>query len=222
MGTLHLVRHGQASFGADDYDRLSPLGHQQCQRLGAHFAQQGKHFEAVLTGSLRRHRETHEGIAHGLAGLPAPLVWPGLNEYDSQAIVRAVYQGDMPPSNTAEGVKQHFRLLRSGLLAWMGAQVQPVGMPSFDDFCAGVRGALDHVRQTHSGDVLIVSSGGPISVAIGLVLGLAPEAIVALNLRLRNSAVSEFSFNPKQHQLLTFNTLPHLDQPGLADWVTYS
>ncbi|NDC60964.1 MAG: histidine phosphatase family protein, partial [Betaproteobacteria bacterium] len=25
MGTLYLVRHGQASFGADDYDQLSPL-----------------------------------------------------------------------------------------------------------------------------------------------------------------------------------------------------
>jgi broad specificity phosphatase PhoE len=69
---------------------------------------------------------------------------------------------------------------------------------------------------------LIVSSGGPISVAIGLVLGLAPEAIVALNLRLRNSAVCEFHFNPKAHHLLTFNTLPHLDDPALADWISYA
>jgi broad specificity phosphatase PhoE len=222
MGTLHLVRHGQASFGSDDYDRLSPLGHRQCERLGAHFALQGRRFEAVLTGTLRRHRESREGIAQGRGGLPEPLLWPGLNEYDSEAIVRSVYQQPMPPSDTAEGVKQHFRLLRSGLLAWMGAQVQPEGMPSFADFAAGVQGALDHVRLQHSGDVLIVSSGGPISVAIGLVLGLAPEAIVALNLRLRNSAVSEFSFNPKQHSLLTFNTLPHLDQPSLAEWVTYA
>ena len=222
MGTLYLVRHGQASFGAEDYDRLSPLGHQQCERLGAHFAQQGKRFDAVLTGSLRRHRESREGIAQGLGGLPEPLVWPGLNESNSEAIVRSVYQGHMPPSDTAEGVKQHFRLLRSGLLAWMGAQVQPQGMASFAEFRAGVLGALDHVRQQHSGEVLIVSSGGPISVAIGLVLGLAPEAIVALNLRLRNSALTEFTFNLKQHSLLTFNTLPHLDQPGLADWVTYA
>ena len=30
MGILYLVRHGQASFGEADYDRLSPLGHRQC------------------------------------------------------------------------------------------------------------------------------------------------------------------------------------------------
>ena len=39
-GTLYLVRHGQASFGADDYDQLSDLGHKQSVRLGEYFAQE--------------------------------------------------------------------------------------------------------------------------------------------------------------------------------------
>ena len=41
MGTLYLVRHGQASFGTDDYDLLSELGVRQCERLGEWFREHG-------------------------------------------------------------------------------------------------------------------------------------------------------------------------------------
>ena len=65
MGTLYLVRHGQASFGAADYDQLSPLGRQQSERLGAWFRERGLRFDAVLTGTLRRHAQTLAGIEAG-------------------------------------------------------------------------------------------------------------------------------------------------------------
>jgi broad specificity phosphatase PhoE len=78
------------------------------------------------------------------------------------------------------------------------------------------------VRRDCSGNVLLVSSGGPISTAVGQVLGTAPEVTIELNMRIRNSAVSEFNFSPKRHALMTFNTLPHLDDTALADWVTYA
>ena len=58
MGQLYLVRHGQASLGADDYDQLSPLGARQAQRLGEHWRAQGLRFDAVFTGTLKRHRQT--------------------------------------------------------------------------------------------------------------------------------------------------------------------
>ena len=66
MGTLYLVRHGQASFGADDYDQLSPLGLQQAQRLGAHWLAHGQRFDTVLMGTLRRHAQTLDGIAFNI------------------------------------------------------------------------------------------------------------------------------------------------------------
>ena len=82
--------------------------------------------------------------------------------------------------------------------------------------------ALAQVRQQTEGDVLLVSSGGPISTAVGQILGTTPETTIELNLRIRNSAVTEFSFTPKRHALQTFNTLPHLDQPEHASWITYA
>ena len=65
MSTLHLVRHGQASFGADDYDRLSELGWRQSRRLGEYWKGKGQQFDQIIMGTLRRHDETWRGIAEG-------------------------------------------------------------------------------------------------------------------------------------------------------------
>jgi broad specificity phosphatase PhoE len=222
MGTLYLIRHGQASFGAADYDQLSALGERQSVRLGEYFASKGLVFEAVLTGTLKRHAQTWEGIARGAGLQLAPVLWPGLNEYDSEAVIRAIHPAPLEKPGTPELVKHHFRLLRDGLTQWMNGAVQPAGMPSYAEFAHGVRSALDHVREHHSGNVLLVSSGGPISTAVGHVLGTAAQATIELNLRIRNSAVTEFAYTPKRHVLLTFNNLAHLDAPHYAGWETYA
>ncbi len=223
MGQLYLVRHGQASFGADDYDQLSELGQRQSRRLGEYFRAKGLAFDAVLMGSLKRHAQTWAGIRDGLGGTPEPLVWPGLNEYDSEAVIRAIHPGPLPRPDTPELYRHHFRLLRDGLAQWMAGTVTPRGMPSYVDFVAGITGALDHVkRQHHTQRVLLVSSGGPISTAVGHILGTPAETTIELNMRIRNSAVTEFAFTPKRHMLLTYNTLPHLDSAEHADWVTHA
>ncbi|MEO7940211.1 MAG: histidine phosphatase family protein, partial [Burkholderiaceae bacterium] len=113
-------------------------------------------------------------------------------------------------------------LLRDGLTQWMNGMVSPKGMPTYAVFAAGVRQVLDHVRQNLDGNVLLVSSGGPIATAVGQILGVAPETTIELNMRIRNCALSEFVFNPKRHALLSFNTLPHLDAAPYRDWVTYA
>jgi hypothetical protein len=68
----------------------------------------------------------------------------------------------------------------------------------------------------------MVSSGGPIAHAVGLVLGLTPAAVIDLNLRLRNSAVTEFQVTPKRHLLISFNAIGHLEQGLGPEWVTYA
>jgi broad specificity phosphatase PhoE len=181
-------------------------------------------FDAVITGTLRRHRQTWQGIAEGLGrSADDVLAWPGLNEYDAEALIASIHPGKLEKPDTPEMYRHHFRLLRDGLNAWMEGRAAPVGMPSYVDFVAGVTGALDHVRARHHGaKVLVVSSGGPIATAVGHVLGTPPATTVELNLRIRNSAVTEFAFTPKRHTLLTYNTLPHLDGPAYENWITYS
>ena len=228
MGTLYLVRHGQASFGADNYDQLSPLGTQQCQQLGRYFLAKGRQFDAVLSGTLVRHTQSLAAIVDGMGGPASALAQlpvlqlPGLNEYDSHAVITAVHPQPLAKPDSPELYRHHFRLLRQGLQAWMAGQTQPQGMPSYAVFAAGVAAALDHVRSQCSGHVLLVSSGGPIATAVGQVLGTAPAVSIELNMRLRNSAVTEFISNPKRHALLSFNSLTHLDAAAFVDWETYA
>jgi broad specificity phosphatase PhoE len=222
MGTLYLVRHGQASLGAKDYDQLSPLGERQCQLLGEYWRSRGLRFDAVLCGGLKRHAQSLAAISQGLgqADLPAAQIRPGLNEYDSEALIRSVFSGELERPNNAEAARRHFQLLREALRAWMAAQAQPQGMGSYAEFSAGVAAALTHAREQCEGHVLLVSSGGPISTALGQVLQSPSEVVIDLNLRIRNSAVTEFSFSPKRFALLTFNALPHLNSADTAALVS--
>ena len=222
MGTLYLVRHGQASFGAADYDQLSPMGVQQSLRLGEYFAYKGLQFEAAISGTLRRQTQTLAGIFQGSGQTLEASQWPGLNEYDSAAVIAAIHPEPLKKADSPEAYRHHFRVLRDGLTQWMNGVVSPKGMPSYTEFVHGITSALDHVRKNHEGNVLLVSSGGPISTAVGHILGTTPETTIELNLRIRNSSVTEFAFNPKRHTLISYNALPHLDAKEYADWVTFA
>lgn len=223
MGTLYLVRHGQASFGADDYDHLSELGRRQSVRLGEYFAERGIRFDGLIAGTLRRHKQTLEGILEGMQHAGEHLSWEGLNEYDSEAVLATVHEGKLAKPTTPEMYRHHFRLLRDGLAQWMAGTAAPRGMPAYTDFVAGVSSALDHVRTNHYGqNVLVVTSGGPISTAVGHVLGVRPEVTIDLNMRIRNTAITEFAFTPKRHVLVSFNAIPHLDPAPYREWVTYT
>jgi broad specificity phosphatase PhoE len=221
MGMLYFVRHGQASFGTDDYDRLSPLGAQQCEALGAWFAARGQRFGTVLRGSLRRHDESLAALAAGHGALPPEQVLPALNEYDGEGLVRAL--GPVLPDDvhSKEGYKRHFRLLREALAKWMAGELQPAGGPSYADWRDGIAQAMALARGS-AGDVLVVSSGGTISTAIGHVLGVAPPVTIELNMQMRNSAVSQVLASPRGYSLVSYNHLPHLDAPERAAWVTYT
>jgi broad specificity phosphatase PhoE len=223
MGTLYLVRHGQASFGAADYDQLSELGQRQCERLGAWFRAHSRRFDAVLTGTLKRHAQSLAAIEIGLGVQHEVQTRTELNEYDSHALIRTVHNGPLPVVGSAAEAKVHFQMLRDGLLRWMQGQTRPAGMPRYAAFIAGIDETLMRVREQHAdGTVLVVSSGGPISMAIGHVLGLQPEGVIELNLHLRNSAVCELRMTPRRFNLITFNSLPHLDTPEHSAWITHA
>lgn len=222
MATLYLVRHAQASFGADDYDQLSALGLRQSAQLGRYFANQGMTFDAVLRGTLRRHAQTLAGIAGGMQTELSATLWPGLNEYDSEAVIAAVHPAPLARPTTPELYRHHFQLLRTGLTHWMLGKTQPAGLPSWPQFQQGVVDALTHVRESGAQQVLLISSGGPIACAIGHVLATPPTSTVELNMRLRNTAVSEISFTPRRLALQSYNTLAHLDAPEFRDWITHA
>lgn len=213
MAFVYLVRHGQASFLANDYDQLSARGRAQAGLLGALWREQGPPFDAVWTGTLRRHEQTLAALSEELPGLPPPQATPALNEYDAEALLRALQPAPVrPPKDTAEGYRAYFVHLRQALGQWMDGALAPPELGTFVAF----RQALVHwLQQQQDGTerrVLVVSSGGPISTLVGHVLGVTPATMVDLNFQMRNTAVSTLLASRSRCQLLSFNELPHLQQ----------
>jgi broad specificity phosphatase PhoE len=231
VGVIYVVRHGQAAFGTEHYDRLTEIGFAQSRLLGAYFGRRKIRFDAVFTGTLRRQTETAQGIFEGHAELGPPSVqevFPALDEYNPEAVMLAL-TGDFPAPALAAArrdpvvVREHFRVLREALLAWAEDRTKPQGMPVWRAFQDGAVAALIEARQRFpDGNVLVVSSGGPIAAIVAAVLNAPPATAVELNLRIRNSALSEFAATPRRHHLVSFNGLPHLDTNPDPTLITYA
>lgn len=212
---LWLVRHGQAAFATDDYDRLTELGWQQSRWLGEHLADQGLSFSRIASGTLRRQRETAAAIAVPLGGTAQAL--PGLEEYDADSLIAAAGHD---PSDRSLTRREHFARLKGILLDWAEGRVE--GRESWEAFQARVLGALAALTETGEGRVLAAASGGSIAMALTATLGLPPAQMIALNLQARNTGVSRLVFARGGVYLNQFNAVPHLERPDRRDAETYS
>jgi broad specificity phosphatase PhoE len=225
MSELFLVRHAQASFGEDDYDRLSTLGHQQSQWLGEYFKSRNIQFDLVICGEMLRHRQTFDGMVSGM-GLKTTSfeTHPQWNEFDFEALVEA-YLSTRPQEKPAPGSPKHelFLVLRKALLAWANDQIEGEVPETWADFEQRVSdGVLKATQESGSSSrILVISSGGAISMAIRQVLRSPVETMIQMNLQTRNSSYSHLFFNERSIQLSGFNHVPHLDHPDRSDAVTY-
>lgn len=225
MSELFLVRHGQASFGEDDYDRLSPMGHQQARWLGEYFHARRLQFDRVICGGMVRHRETLEGLASAMDGDVTDFVTEtGWNEFDFEALVE-IYLENRPGERPASDAPRHhlFLILRKALLAWSANDLQGDLPETWDTFEGRVRKALSTSTEGagQGKKILVISSGGAISMAIRQILMAPPSTMVQLNLQTRNSGFSHLFFNENSMQLAGFNHVPHLDRHDRSDAITY-
>jgi broad specificity phosphatase PhoE len=224
MPELVLVRHGQASFGAENYDKLSELGWRQSRWLGEYFAERKIAFDRVVRGSLRRHAETLAGIAQGLGRALEGAEDARLNEYDAQALLNAHLKGEAKPQGGDR--REHFRILRGAMYAWTDGTLAgaPAGYPHepFADFRSRVLDALAELQKGEIKRALVVSSGGPISTILAEVLRMPARGVVDLNLQTRNTGITELQAGANRIHCVSFNNVPHLDRPDRAGALTYS
>lgn len=231
MSTLILVRHGQASFGAADYDNLSPLGHEQGRSLGRWWASRGFCPQAVYVGPRRRHRQTMEATAAELqaAGLPwpDPIELPGLDEYDADALLtlalpqvlaRHPRLGDELRRFQAGGpdaARGFQRVLEVVGRAWARAEVQAEGLPTWASFRAAVEGACQQMmaEADRSATIAAFTSGGPVAAATGMALELGHVQTLELSWQVYNAALARLMFASGGDRLTlnAFNATDHLD-----------
>ncbi|MFZ5638141.1 MAG: histidine phosphatase family protein [Pseudomonadota bacterium] len=216
--SLLLVRHGQASYGAADYDNLSERGRLQSRRLGEWLARGGHRFGVVIVGGMRRHRQTAEGVAEAFAAqgipLPEPVADEGFAEFDHHAVFSAWLErnADDPIAIASRSgdPRDVGAMLQAALLAW--ARDELPGLPeTWDAFGARVHAAGERLQAlAGDGEALVLSSGGVISRLAQIALDVPPERAVELNLSLRNSALSEFHPHRGRLRMGSWNALPHL------------
>jgi broad specificity phosphatase PhoE len=225
VSEFYLVRHGQASFGAKNYDKLSDLGHQQAKWLGDYFNQRNIRFSHLFRGDMVRHQETADGILAGLDHVPDTQVNCGFNEFDFKNVgdsYLASHPGSALPNNAQPA--DFYRLLKLAMRAWSQNQLPLDSLnESWPTFESRVQNALSSVCQCKAEQpILIVSSGGAMSMLISLVLGLDAKQVIELNMQIRNTSVSHFYFNKDTIRLASFNNVPHLDCLERLDSITFS
>lgn len=214
-----LVRHGQASFGEADYDRLSDLGAAQARALGAHLRALGIAPARVLHGRLKRQKGTAEGVFDGLAApMPAAEIHPGLDEYEPGPILnafRAATGAAAPPRGDR---KEHFRQLSAALLAWQRGEI--AGDEPWEDFSARVAASVHAACAPTEGPVLVATSGGVIGEALRQALDAPPATWVKLHMQVKNAGFSLLMPGREGLSVASFNETPHLDMT--PDMVSYS
>ncbi|CAE6757482.1 hypothetical protein R75461_05647 [Paraburkholderia nemoris] len=223
MAELYLVRHGQASFGADNYDELSPSGRTQSGWLGEYFAQANLRFDRVVIGTMQRHRQTADAILAAMGGPPIELAQDaGLNEYDFEALFAAVGDEGLPSALSATSSKKDFfKGLRHVLQLWADDRLPGAVPETWQQFQTRVQRARSAIQRAGGRRVLVVSSGGPIAVTAQQVLQAPAASAIALNLQIRNSSVCQYVFNDDAMSLVSFNSVPHLEHAERREFVTY-
>jgi broad specificity phosphatase PhoE len=223
MSVVLLVRHGQASWGAADYDVLSETGEQQARVLGAALADRGLRPAVVVRGAMKRHRQTAEQMVEAAGWDTCEVVEDaGWNEFDHQQML-ALHPHDL--DDGADMTREQFqRWFEAATLRWTSGDHAEEYDESFATFGARVADALDRaVEGLGPSDVAVVStSGGPVSWAVASLLGDGAGPATDLWLRLNpvvvNSSVTKVVVGRRGTTLVSFNDHSHLEQPGL---VTY-
>ncbi|MGE8360061.1 histidine phosphatase family protein [Pseudomonas sp.] len=235
MGSIYLIRHGQASFGADDYDVLSPVGVRQAEVLGSHLAQLGLQFDRCVSGELRRQQHTATAAlaqfeAAGV-GIPALQVDAAFNEFDADAVIRALLPDLLPEEpealhvlrNAAQNRAEFQRLFARLIGRWISGEHDKDGLQSWQGFVEQVQGGLDRLlADAGSKDsIAVFTSGGTITALLHLITGVPPANAFELNWQIVNTSLSCLKFRGSQVSLASFNSHVHLQLLKAPELITY-
>lgn len=226
MATILLVRHGQASWGADDYDVLSPMGWEQSRLLGESLLARGLSVDSMVHGTMRRHVETAEALREAAPETFTSLVradaaW---NEFDHGSALDRHPQpfGDREPTRREFG-----RWFEGALSRWYSGEHDDDYPEPFSAFVARIEKAATHLINELEPDqcAVVVTSGGVIAwLAVRLLRGdfeidVRPQPTDVdkdvwrrVNSTLVNTGVTKVALRTTRSKLLTLNEHCHLEQ----------
>ena len=235
MSELIFVRHGQASFGADSYDKLSTAGVEQIKLLSSHWHTLGETFDHIYAGSLQRQQETaSELLPHVSETSREPKLHTGFNEYNGDPLITIYLRDHSTDGGFPQGLNQPIRderlfqkVFEAATAKWirneLEAKEQDKNFELWKDFQNRVHNAIDElmVRHQNGSRVLISTSGGVIALALQRALGFPDQQVITTNWMVHNSSVTKIRYGNGKVSLTMFNNIAHLEKPELRHMVTF-
>ncbi|MFW2076674.1 histidine phosphatase family protein [Acinetobacter sp. ULE_I010] len=232
MTTIYLVRHGQASFGAESYDKLSPNGELQAKVLGQYLDKILKEAPYVVVGSMQRHQQTANiALAESFpdSNLVTDSAWDEFNhqqvfaQYDPRFNQPHLLKQDVEQENSP---REYLAKIFEGAIGrWTDGEYHHEYDESWPDFKNRVETALqnlcDELAKTKPRYAVVFTSGGVISVAVGKLLELNPGRTFALNWAVANTSFTTLRLVGNEPQLLSLNEHHYLkaEDPALLTWI---
>ncbi|MEM6794203.1 MAG: histidine phosphatase family protein [Acidobacteriota bacterium] len=208
MSSLYLIRHGQASLHSEDYDRLSPLGEEQCRLLAEHWLRLGVSFDRAVIGPRRRHRQSHDAARDVFAAAGRP--WPEpehsdqLDEHHGPQVLDTHRQLlDPGEAEEANGsfMQSYLRLFRLGMGRWARGELEtPEPFEDWRRFRERARLGLEALADPpppRGQRTAVFTSGGFVSAAVGAAMDLDDRRVLELSFGMRNASVSEVRLHPE-------------------------
>ena len=235
MSIIYMIRHGQASFGEENYDRLSEKGVRQAGILGEHLINTGLRADALYSWTLQRQQATAKEVIrrfreHGIDA-PEHSLCEALNELDARSVLISQIP-DMISENPSvrddlnriyADEKSFKRIFEEAMLRWVSGDFEKPDVESWDTFSSRVwKGIKDIMSRHNEGEkVLLFTSGGPIAATMQNHLGLSNEHTIRLSWQIVNASITRFVYNSTGIALAGFNEISHLELQKEKDIVTY-
>ncbi|AZT99690.1 histidine phosphatase family protein [Brevibacterium linens] len=210
MSVLYLVRHGQASFGTDDYDRLSDLGKEQSRITGRFLASQGLEPDRIIHGEMLRQRQTAEGLLAGLGRDVDAHVDAGWNEYAAWELTGVLTDLDPRAQHDSKIFQGE---LERGAARWASGEHDEDYTETYNQFTSRVERALaDAVAAMESGQsTIVVSSAGAIAWTAARLIGGGFDQWMAFNRVTINTGITKIITGRGGTSLISFNDHGHQD-----------
>lgn len=231
MGSIYLIRHGQASFGADDYDVLSPIGVRQAEVLGQHLASLGVRLDRCISGSLRRQQHTAQAALQHIEHAPALEIDAAFDEFDADAVIRCLVPGilDEQPEaldilrNGANNRAEFQRLFAKLIERWISGDYEQPGLQSWQAFVAQVESGLQRILEHAESkqNIAVFTSGGTITALLRLITDVPARKAFELNWQIVNTSLSLLKFRAREVTLASFNSHVHLQLLKAPELITY-
>lgn len=229
MGAIYLIRHGQASFGRANYDKLSGVGVEQSRTLGYALKKRVPQPYAVFTGRMRRHQETADHCL-GVMGVPADItMMAAFDEFDHTEVIKRykpLYSNQLimlaDLARTLNPRRAFQDMFRQAVERWVGGRYDYQYRETWPQFRKRCRDGIEEVigRAGPSKQVLVFTSAGAITAIAQSFLQCPDERALDMNWTMTNAGITKIIYGEKSRYLSTLNEHAHFEGRH-SDLITY-